>query len=196
MNAWAYLWLAWILLFLAIELPAARREGPGTVRTLSRHVWARWAPRQWQRAFFMLFGFEVFVLHFGDASRHWWSGGWAVALTGLPVGVLITWREREMLKKVLSKLKVVGSWVKGGGSWVLRRGPLWSSLLTGAAIAFPAAGPVLQAVAGALGIISGAPGVTDPEVVKAFGALCAGGMLVLGALRKFLKLARPLLTAK
>jgi hypothetical protein len=92
-SAWTWAWLAWLALFLAIELPAALRERAGTVYTLSRHVWARWAPRWWQRALVIAFGVEVFVWHFADSGAHWWSGGWAVTALGAPVAALIVWRE-------------------------------------------------------------------------------------------------------
>lgn len=94
------------------------------------------------------------------------------------------------MKSLLSKL-----WcgLKGAGQWTLRRGPLWSALITGAAIAFPAAAPVLTAIGGALGMVTGAPSVSDPEMGKAFGELLAGGLLFVGALRKFWKIAKPML---
>jgi hypothetical protein len=35
----------------------------------------------------------VFVLHFATAGAYWWSGGGAVIALGVPVAVLIAWRE-------------------------------------------------------------------------------------------------------
>jgi hypothetical protein len=92
-SGYTVAWLAWLCLFLAIEIPAALREKAGTVKTLSRHVWARWAPLWWQRALVIAFGVEVFVLHFATAGAYWWSGGGAVIALGVPVAVLIAWRE-------------------------------------------------------------------------------------------------------
>jgi hypothetical protein len=92
-SGYTVAWLAWLCLFLAIEIPAALHEKAGTVKTLSRHVWARWAPLWWQRALVIAFGVEVFVLHFATAGAFWWSGGGAVIALGVPVAVLIAWRE-------------------------------------------------------------------------------------------------------
>jgi hypothetical protein len=92
-NGWTKAWLLWLVVFCLIEFPAAIAERAGGVKTLSRTVWARWAPRWWQRTLVCAFGFEVFVLHFADAGRHWWSSGEAVLALGVPVAALIVWRE-------------------------------------------------------------------------------------------------------
>jgi hypothetical protein len=91
-SGYTVAWLAWLCLFLAIEIPAALREKAGTVKTLSRHVWERWAPKPWQRS--LVCGFVVeLAVHFADAGAHWWSGGGAVIALGVPVVALIVWRE-------------------------------------------------------------------------------------------------------
>lgn len=61
MTGWTYAWIAWGLMFLAIELPAAMNKSPGD--TLTEHV-RRWfalrdKPRQWRWRRFALLAFMV-----------------------------------------------------------------------------------------------------------------------------------------
>ena len=85
-SAWTWAWLAWLLLFLAIELPAAVRER-GEPRgkawkTLSRHVW-RWFPTWPRRAVFSSFWLALGAHFVFGASALW-------LLTAVPlVGVIV-----------------------------------------------------------------------------------------------------------
>jgi hypothetical protein len=192
-SGWTIAWVLWLLVFLAIEIPAALREAPGTVKTLSRHVWARWCPRWWQRLLVVAFGVEVFVLHFADSGRHWWSGGEAVVLTGAPVAALVVWRERAMFGKVWKVLKAVGSKAGAGINWTLRHGSKVAGLLGGAAIGATALGHPGIAAALKVGasMLGGAAGV-DGELVQTAGALIGATVVVASVLRKYYLDAKPL----
>jgi hypothetical protein len=183
------LWLCWAVAFVAIELTAALTT-PEAAGTLSVTVWSVWFPTWWSRALLLVFWATVGV-HFANRGRRWFSGGAAVALTGLPVALVIAWRERAMLGKVWRALKVVGVKAKAAGAWTLKRGPLVSSLLTGAALVIPGAGPVLKGLAGLVASQSG--GAADPALVEAIGVAVNGALLLIGALRKVWALAGPLL---
>ena len=92
----AYGWLAWLLLFLAYEIPAAiaevvyARRGQRRAITLSRNVWrwfgvTEWRPYRTARrgalAAFML----TLSAHFVFASPE----AWAIIATGAPVALVI-----------------------------------------------------------------------------------------------------------
>ena len=88
-SGWTWSWIAWLLLFLAIELPAAVRER-GTPRgkswkTLSRHVWM-WFPTWPRRAALAVFWTALGAHFVVDASAVW-------LLTAVPVVALIVWGE-------------------------------------------------------------------------------------------------------
>jgi hypothetical protein len=108
--------------------------------------------------------------------------------------------------KVWTILKKVGSKLKGGTvaavKYGAKRAPLLSALLTGAALAFPAAGPVLGFLS-ALLAGNAQPGqvVADPALAGEFAKLLAGAPLLWGSLYKYALLAlktwraiKPLLT--
>jgi hypothetical protein len=183
-TRWSVLWFLWILAFLGIELPAAMREKDWTQRTLSVNVWARYAPHWYQRIWFAVFGFEVFVLHFMDKGQHWWSSGWAVIGTGVPVAVLILSREREMLKKVFGK--IVGG-LKVAVKFVASNGPLLSSAVLGVSAAFPGSG-VAKTIAGiVVGFLNGGAVGPDSELATAITAVVVqvlGTLSALGSARK------------
>ena len=84
-GPWRWLWLAWLVAFLATEIPAALRERGASVRTLSRHVWRYF--RGWRRAPLAAF-LVVLSAHFLVGSAHWWSSAAAVCVTGAPVLLL------------------------------------------------------------------------------------------------------------
>lgn len=94
-------WLIWLALFLAYEIPAAvaevvyDRRGKPRAITLSRNVWRwvglargqEWRPyrRLRQAAVFVFLQALAFHLPFG------WPGGAVIALTAIPVGVVIAY---------------------------------------------------------------------------------------------------------
>lgn len=87
--SWTWLWLSWLALFLAIELPAAVRE-KGEPRgkawkTLSRHVW-RWFNTPARRVIL-----AVFWVALGGHFVFGWSAWWL--LTAAPVVSVILWAE-------------------------------------------------------------------------------------------------------
>lgn len=61
MNGWDFAWIAWLLAFLAIELPAALNKTPGD--TLSEHVWAWIGTDSSRKATFAAF-FAALTSHF------------------------------------------------------------------------------------------------------------------------------------
>jgi hypothetical protein len=186
------LWVLWATVFLVIELTAAAMT-PQASGTLSVTVWDAWFPTWWSRTALLVFWATVGV-HFATRGRKWFSSGAAVAITGLPVAVLIVMREADMWRKILTGLKAVGSKLSGAGQWTLRRGPLVSSLLTGAALVFPQAAVVLRSAAGLVASQTG--GAADQQLVEAIGVAFNGGLLLIGGLRKVWALARPMLAPK
>jgi hypothetical protein len=62
-NRYTLGFLAWLGMFLVLELPAAKGEAPGTVKTLSRHFWRRWFPRPYQRVGILLAVGVALALH-------------------------------------------------------------------------------------------------------------------------------------
>lgn len=185
-SAWTVGWLVWsAAMLLDFAAAAVRRK-----RTFSEHVWGRWFVEPWKRVVFLIF-WQTCGVHFACAGRGWYASGYAVAITAAPVAALIAWREKAMWQRIWSALKTVGSKLKGAGSYVARRGPLVSALLTGAAVAFPQASVALKTAAAVLAASSG--GTVDQAVVQSFGEVLAGGLLLFGALRKFWSLSKPLL---
>lgn len=190
-SGWTVFWLIWGAAMLADIAAALVRKK----RTFSEHIWGRWFDAAWKRTVFLVFWATVGI-HFAFAGQHWFASGGAVLVTAAPVAVLILWRERILMRKVFGAIwngiKKAGGGLKSAGTFVLRRGPLVSALISGAAIAFPAAAPVLGTIGGLLSGATGGTAVTDPEVIKSFSELLAGGLLFIGSLRKFWALAKPL----
>lgn len=86
-SRWTWAWVAWLVAFLSVEVPAAIRKPKGD--TLSENVWV-WF-RGWRRvplALFMLTLTSHFVFE--------WPGGLGVILTGAPIALVIA---LGMLKK-------------------------------------------------------------------------------------------------
>ncbi len=192
-SGWTIAWLLWLLAFLCIELPAAASErGTSAVKTLSRHVWS-WLDTWWKVAIFLAFWVSL-GLHLAPGIK---ASVVPVEVFGAALGFVIVWSAFHApaeggrvgwLKTFAGK---VGGWLKGGGAWLLRRGPLWSSLLVGASVVIPGAAPILRALAAALAGASG--GSVDQQTVEAFGAVISGALLLLGAVRKFWRIAKPVL---
>ena len=88
-SAWTWAWLAWLLLFLAIELPAAVREhgepSGKAWKTLSRHVW-RWFPTWPRRAVLSAFWIALGAHFVFGASALW-------LLTAVPLVGAIAYAE-------------------------------------------------------------------------------------------------------
>lgn len=91
-------------------------------------------------------------------------------------------------KAVLTK---VAGGLKSGGAWVLRRGPLIASGLTGLSLVFPQFAGVLKGAAGILAAQSG--GAVDQQLVEAIGLIVNGVILTIGAVRKTITIAKPML---
>lgn len=91
MSAWVACWLAWLAVFIAVEVPAAIRKRGGT---LSENTWdwfsvkehkRFWLPRRCILGVFMV----VLTAHFLTGGAYLVSSGLAVGITGAPVGAVI-----------------------------------------------------------------------------------------------------------
>lgn len=186
--------MAWLVVFLCVELPAAAKEsGTGAVKTLSRHVW-KWLDRWWKVGIFVAFWVSL-GLHLIPQIK---ATVVPVAVFGAALGLVIAWSEFfgssgpavegqvGWIKSVAGK---VWGGLKGAGGWALKRGPLWSALLQGAAAVVPGAAGVLGIVAAAVAGASG--GTVDQQTVALVSDLLTKGLLLIGAVRKFWALARP-----
>jgi len=184
-SGWTVFWLLWSAALVLDFVAAAVRKH----RTLSEHIWGRWFVEPWKRALFLLFWLECGI-HFAFAGQGWFASGWAVAATASPVAALVIWREQDMFGKIWN-------WIKGAGSatgkFVLSHGPLWSSLLVGASVVVPGAAPILKSIAAAIAGMSG--GSVDQGTVQSFGEVLSGALLLIGSLRKFWALLKPMLAS-
>lgn len=92
----AYGWLAWLLLFLAYEIPAAiaevvyARRGQRRAITLSRNVWrwfgvTEWRPYRTARRVVLAAFMLTLTSHFVFAHPE----AWAIIATGAPVALVI-----------------------------------------------------------------------------------------------------------
>lgn len=84
-------WLAWLLAFLALEVPAAVR---GDGATLSENAWNWFSVRERRRFWLarrLILGAFMAVLsaHFLTGGAYAWTGGAAVIVAGAPVGVVV-----------------------------------------------------------------------------------------------------------
>ena len=85
-------WAAWLALFLVLELSAAVNAEAGD--TFSERIWnwtgirPRHLSRLWRVPIVGLFMAEL-TAHFATGGDRWWTGGLAVVLTGIPVGVVV-----------------------------------------------------------------------------------------------------------
>lgn len=98
LNVWSFsqadwngVWGGWFGLFLVEELWAAWARTGGT---LSERLWA-WLgirPRRpWRQARIGAAGLFLveFALHVVSGGQSWWSGGWAIGLTAVPVALVV-----------------------------------------------------------------------------------------------------------
>ena len=69
-SGWTIAWLAWLLAFVVIEIPAALWSKGGT---LSAHIWRRWFDELWERILLASWGVILFVAHFVFEAPAWWS---------------------------------------------------------------------------------------------------------------------------
>ena len=99
---------------------------------------------------------------------------------------------KKALSAIWGGIKKVGGAGKSAGAWVLKRGPLVASVLTGAALVFPPAAGVLKGAAALVASQSG--GAADQALVEALGIVINGAIMLFGGLRKSWALARPMLT--
>ena len=84
-----WLWLIWLGAFLAIELPSAIKRTGGT---LSEVVWGRWLPTKKRRLFVVQF-LAVLSVHLYDGGKHMWSGGGAIASSGVVLALAVLYAE-------------------------------------------------------------------------------------------------------
>jgi hypothetical protein len=179
MRSYRALWLCWAVAFVVIELTAAFTT-PEAAGTLSVTVWDSWFPTWWSRALLLVFWATVGV-HFANRGRRWFSGGAAVALTGLPVALAIAWRERAMLGKIGRGLKKAGGWLFKSKAWALSRGPLIGAAVLAAGSLWPPLKPFAEAiatsVAGPVGVDPQTTGVLVDAVVKVIAAIVALGVV-------------------
>lgn len=177
------LWLLWIVAFLVIELTAVATT-PQAAGTLSVTTWDVWFPNWWSMLILVAF-LVTLILHFWFKGRRWWASGKAVAAMGLVPAAFIVWRNVDMLKKIWGGLKKAGS-------FIMRRGPLVSSAIAGAALVFPQAAPILNAIAGI--VSANVPSAAaNPEAIKAIGEVVGGLLLLIGSIRKSWSLLKPML---
>jgi hypothetical protein len=97
----------------------------------------------------------------------------------------------DTVGKIKAILKKIAGGAKSAVKYGAKRAPLLSALLTGGALAFPAAGPVLGFIASLLsGQASTGQVATDPALAAAIRDLIAGAPLLGGSLYKYWLLAR------
>lgn len=176
-SGWTWAWMAWLIAFLCIELPAAASErGTNAAKTLSRHIWA-WLDEWWEVV--ALVGFLVsLLLHLVPAIK---LSVMYLVVFGVGLGVAIvrsTFFENGPASPAEGKeasvgwLKGVGGWLKraGAATWtfVKKRGPIATNVIGAAAIVWPQLG-VLSAAATALLGRGGMP--SGGELTEALGAL-------------------------
>ncbi len=178
---WRYVWLGWLVLFLAFELPAA---GCHTEGTLSETTYWFWFPGH---SIVIVAAFLVIlILHFVDRGKHWWSGGRAILASGVPVALVILWRE-GMLKKVWGGIKKLGAALFAGKGFIRSNGPWIASALMGLTGVWPAGAKVITIVAGLLnGGQTPGMGEFSKDVAEFVGYL----LLTLGSGRKVVSKAR------
>ncbi len=182
-SVWTVLWLLWICAFLGIEIPAALNKTTGD--TLSENMWNWFSvgqrKRWWKIRLVVLGVFWVLgvgVAHFMFRA----SALWTVILPGIPFAAVIVYAVVfESDSQVGSSMfKSIWKGLKGGGGWILRHGPIFSSAVMGLSFAVPA----LKPVAVALGALMGGGGAADPELAKSVGELVVGLVAIVGVVRK------------
>jgi hypothetical protein len=82
-SPWTWAWIAWLALFVVIEIPAAIKEhgSVAALKTLSRHVWF-WFDGWKERVIFGAFWVATGAHLVGHASA-WWL------LTAIPFVVVV-----------------------------------------------------------------------------------------------------------
>jgi len=85
LGKWEWAWLAWLVAFLAVEIPAALRKAK--LDTLSEHVSHVWFPRAWERGVL-----AVFMLTLTSHFVFTWPGGLGIISTGAPVAAIIAFK--------------------------------------------------------------------------------------------------------
>jgi len=123
-------WAGWLALFLVLELSAAVNAEAGD--TFSERIWnwtgirPRRLSRLWRVPIVGLFMAEL-TAHFATGGDRWWTGGLAVLLTGIPVGVIVlrgVFQKREspvtkartiaaILRKIVPAVAVIPSLLAG-----------------------------------------------------------------------------------
>lgn len=89
-KPWLIAWVAWLVAFLAVEVPAAIRKGKDD--TLSENVWDWFGikspkPYRGMRRSIL----AIFMLTLSGHFVFGWPGGLGVILTGIPVGGVIAY---------------------------------------------------------------------------------------------------------
>lgn len=87
-SRYRWAWLAWLVAFLAIELPAWLAERKGGIATLSRHIGRYF--KGW-RLYPLVVFMQVLTWHFVAMVldvRPPWFGAAAIIVTGIPVFLL------------------------------------------------------------------------------------------------------------
>lgn len=80
-HRWQGAWVAWLLVFLAVEIPAAIRKPKND--TLSENVWI------WFRAPLRRVALGIFMLALTSHFVFMWPGGLGLGITALPVVAII-----------------------------------------------------------------------------------------------------------
>jgi hypothetical protein len=69
-SGWTIAWLAWLIAFAVIEVPAVV-FGKGA--SLTSHIRRRWFDETWERVVLAVAGVLLFVAHFAFGAPAWWS---------------------------------------------------------------------------------------------------------------------------
>ena len=80
-TAWSWAWLAWLVAFLAVEVPAALRKG--RLDTFSENVW-EWFGTKAKKGIL-----AVFLLTLAAHLVTERPGAWGIIVTGLPIVVIV-----------------------------------------------------------------------------------------------------------
>lgn len=88
LERWRGAWLAWLVAFLAVEIPAAMKKTPGF--TLSENVWSWFGVRERRtHARIRRVALGVFMLTLSSHFVFAWPGAIGIAVAAVPVAFVI-----------------------------------------------------------------------------------------------------------